>query len=93
MPRNPVPTQKFTKKKNPRKMFTDFGPWTSPFFDQGHFQDTILVGLCSRSLFYLAAQIVARSAAKYSSRHDCVLSLAISLLHIVACGCAKYVVL
>ena len=33
-------------------MFTDFGPWTSPFFDQGHCQDTILVDLYSRSLFH-----------------------------------------
>ena len=49
-------------------MFTDFGPWTSPFFDQGHCQDTILVELYSRSLFHSQLH---EASTKYS---DCVLS-------------------
>ena len=52
-------------------MFTDFGPWTSPFFDQGHCQNTIFVGLCSiKVALPLGSYLVARPAAKYSLRHD-----------------------
>ena len=37
MPRNPVPRQKFTTKKKPRNMFTDFILWSLPSFGQsGH---------------------------------------------------------